>query len=160
MVKDIIKYNNREYQLSTVYIENTATFETMIFLIENGAISGQEVYCFRTLEPGQSIDKHADIYHHPEKYLSEEAIAEYLKSKEENLVNNKIYIVNGYINESGDESTWIEELFTDKEQASACCIYLNMTKTQKNVMFDTSEISGFCNEDYISKLRAIKKVKE
>jgi hypothetical protein len=65
---------------------------------------------------------------------------------------NKIYIVNGYINESGDEDTWVEELFEDKDQANACCEYLNITSTQKNVTYYIYESDEFCNEDYISKL--------
>ena len=48
---------------------------------------------------------------------------------------NKIYIIMGYINESGDEDTWVDEVFTDKEQAEACCEYLNLTKTQDNIEF-------------------------
>ena len=82
MVKDIIKYKEKEYQLSTVKIENMLTFETMIFPIEDGVVLGTEVYCFRTLESGKSLNKHADIYNHPEKYLSEEAINKYLKLKD------------------------------------------------------------------------------
>ena len=83
MVKDIIKYGNKEYLLSTVYIENMITFETMIFPIENGRISGREVYCFRTLDAGESKYKHEHIYYHSENYISDEAIAKYLKEKEE-----------------------------------------------------------------------------
>lgn len=85
MVKDIIRYNNKEYQLSTVYIENMITYETMIFPIENEVVSGREVYCFRTCESNESQNKHKDILYNPEKYLSEEAIAKYLKSKEEDF---------------------------------------------------------------------------
>lgn len=48
---------------------------------------------------------------------------------------NKIYIIMGYINESGDEDTWVDEVFTDKEQAEAYCEYLNLTKTQDNIEF-------------------------
>ena len=83
MVKDIIKYNDKEYQLSTVKID--VMFETMIFPIENGIVSGSEVYCFRTLDAGKSCDKHGHIYYHPEKYLSDEAIDKYIKSKEDDF---------------------------------------------------------------------------
>lgn len=83
MVKDIIKYNEKEYQLSTVLIENNmSVFETMIFPIENGIVSGNEVYCFRTLRSGESQRKHADIYYHPEKYVSNEVIEQYLACKD------------------------------------------------------------------------------
>lgn len=44
MVKDIIKYNKKEYQLSTVFIEKMKLFETMIFPIENGIVSDNEVF--------------------------------------------------------------------------------------------------------------------
>ena len=72
-------FAEKEYQLYTVNINGC--FETMVFPIENGIVSGKEVYCFRTTDPGESISIHGDIYNHPEKYLSESAIAEYLKSK-------------------------------------------------------------------------------
>ena len=81
MVQDIIKCNNKEFQLSTIYIKNMDIFETMIFPIENGTISGNEVYCFRTPDSGESKDKHEDIYYHPRKYVSEEAINDYLSKK-------------------------------------------------------------------------------
>lgn len=81
MVKDIIKYNEKEYQLSTVFIENMGLFETMIFPIENGIVSGNEVYCFRTVRAGESKNKHEDIYENVEKYLSDVAIEKYLACK-------------------------------------------------------------------------------
>lgn len=159
MVKDIIKYNEKEYQLSTVFIENMALFETMIFQIKNGTVSGKEVYCFRTADAGKSKDKHIDIYYHPEKYLSDEIIDEYLKSKEDlyDGDGSKIYIVNGYeyTDDSCNEEIWVEELFLDAEQANACCVYLNVTNTKKNVTYYISEYNGFCNEDYVSKLEEI-----
>ncbi len=83
MVKDVIRYNDKNYQLSTVNLDGV--LETMIFPIEDGVVSGREVYCFRTVKAGESMDKHGDIYYHPEKYLSDEAIAEYIKSKEEDF---------------------------------------------------------------------------
>lgn len=81
MVKDIIKYNEKEYQLSTVFIENMALFETMIFPIENGIASGSEVHCSRTMDAGESKYKHEDIYKNPEKYLSDRAIEKYFACK-------------------------------------------------------------------------------
>lgn len=68
---------------------------------------------------------------------------------------NKIYIIMGYINESGDEDTWVDEVFTDKEQAEACCEYLNLTKTQDNIEFSWFEMN-VNTEDYIEKLSYIK----
>lgn len=85
MVQDYIIYNNKKYQLSTVYIENIITYETMVFPVDNEVVSGREVYCFRTCESSKSQNKHKDILYNPEKYLSEEAITEYLKSKEEDF---------------------------------------------------------------------------
>ena len=79
MIKDIIKYGNKEYQLSNIYIEDMAIFETMIFPIENNKVYGEEVYCFRTAKAGESKNKYEDIYYHPEKYVSEEATIEYMK---------------------------------------------------------------------------------
>lgn len=83
MIKDIIKHNDKEYQLSTVNIDGC--LETMIFPIDDGIVSGREVYCFRTTKAGDSMEKHGDIYYHPEKYLSNEAINRYVKSKEEDF---------------------------------------------------------------------------
>lgn len=68
---------------------------------------------------------------------------------------NKIYIIMGYINESGDEDTWVDEVFTDKEQAEACCEYLNLTKIQDNIEFSWFEMN-VNTEDYIEKLSYIK----
>ena len=68
---------------------------------------------------------------------------------------NKIYIIMGYINESDDEDTWVDEVFTDKEQAEACCEYLNLTKTQDNIEFSWFEMN-VNTEDYIEKLSYIK----
>lgn len=81
MVKDIIKYKEKEYQLSTVFIENMGLFETMIFPIENGIVSGSEVYCYRTARAGESKNKHEDIYENVEKYLSDKAVEKYLACK-------------------------------------------------------------------------------
>lgn len=79
MIKDIIKYNDKEYQLSTVNIDGC--FETMIFPIKDGVISGKEVYMARLYHARQSCDLHGDIYYHPEKYLSDKAIEKYLACK-------------------------------------------------------------------------------
>lgn len=153
MIKDILEYNGKKYQLITAKLSDF--LETMIFPIENDVISGKEVYCFRTTEPGLSINKHEDIYDHPEKYLSEVAIQEYIKSKEndfENHKDNKIYIVHGYINEFGDTDTWVREIFENEEQANCCAAYLNLTKEQENVTYYVSEYDGFCKDDYSSML--------
>ena len=80
MIKDVIKYKDKEYQLSTVKVSNV--FETMIFPVENEIVYGNEVYCFRTTRAGSSHDKHQDIYENPEKYLSEKAIEKYLACRD------------------------------------------------------------------------------
>lgn len=81
MIKDYICFNNKKYQLSTIVVDGV-TFETMIFPMENGVVSGREVYCFRTSCIGETERKRADIWFHPEKYLAEEKIREYKHQKE------------------------------------------------------------------------------
>lgn len=81
MPKDIIKYNEKEYQLSTVYLEKMKIYETMIFPVENGVVSGNEVYCNRTMDVEESKYKHIDIYKNAEKYLSDKAIEKYFACK-------------------------------------------------------------------------------
>lgn len=158
MVKNIIRYNDKEYQLSTVNIDGC--FETMIFPIENGVVLGREVYCCRVYSAGESQLVHKDVLYNSEKYLSSEAIAEYVVSQEEDYISiNKIYIVGGYINEHGDEDTWIEKVFEDEEQAQACCEYLNLTELQTNTKYHWYEVDGFCSEDYITKLKTLKQIK-
>lgn len=77
MVKDIIQYNKKEYQLSTVFIEKMKLFETMIFPIENRIVSDNEVFCYRTSHIALANEIHIDIKTHPEKYLSDKAIEKY-----------------------------------------------------------------------------------
>lgn len=82
MIKDIIQYNKKEYKLSTIFIEKIKLFETMIFPIENGIISNNEVYCFRTANVNESKYKYVDICENVEKYLSDKAIEKYLACKD------------------------------------------------------------------------------
>lgn len=82
MVKDYIKYEGKEYQLSTVLLYD-CEFETMIFPIENGVVSGSEVYKFTTFKASESQRKHKDILDNVENYVGKEAIEKYLKEKEE-----------------------------------------------------------------------------
>ena len=58
-------------------------FETMIFPIENGIVSGSEVYKFSTFDAGKSMRKHGDILNNVENYIIDEAIEKYLKENEE-----------------------------------------------------------------------------
>lgn len=71
-------------------------------------------------------------------------------------MKNKIWVVAGCIDESGDYDWWIKELFTDEEQAAACCEYFNLTKKQKNIWYEYYDTTWFCEKDYISKLKEIK----
>lgn len=73
MIKDIIQYNGKEYKLSITFIEKIKLFEIMIFPIENGIVSNNEVCYFRTAN--------MDIYENIEKYLSDKAIEKYLACK-------------------------------------------------------------------------------
>ena len=82
MVKDIIKYNEKEYHLSSVLIENMGLFETMIFPIENGIVSGSEVFCHRTRHIALANEVYTVIKLHPEKYLSDKAIEKYFACKD------------------------------------------------------------------------------
>ena len=151
MFKDTIKFNGKEYQLSTVNLGGC--YETMVFPIEDGRISGKEVCMCSVYTSYGSQEVHKDILFHPEKYLTDEAIAEYLREKEEDIYSTSIWIVYGHIDEHGDTDTWVEELFDNEVQAKACCEFLNMTKNQKNVEYSISENAGFNNEDWVAKLK-------
>ena len=85
-MKDIIYnvYTGKEYQVSTAFVYD-CYFETMIFPIEEGVVSGREVYKWESYSLEEAVDKHRDIKNNPEKYISDEAIAEYMKSKEEDF---------------------------------------------------------------------------
>ena len=80
MVRDYIEYDEKEYQLSTVLLYD-CEFETVVLPIENGVVSGSEVYKFRTFDAGKSRRKHKDILDNLENYISKEAIDRYLKKK-------------------------------------------------------------------------------
>ncbi len=85
-MKDIIYnvYTGKEYQVSTAFVYD-CYFETMIFPIEEGVVSGREVYKWESYSLEEAVDKHRDIKNNPEKYISDEAIAEYLRLKEEDF---------------------------------------------------------------------------
>ena len=74
MIKDIIQYNGKEYKLSITFIEKIKLFKIIIFPIENGIVSNNEVCYFRTINVN-------DIYENMEKYLSDKAIEKYLVCK-------------------------------------------------------------------------------
>ena len=80
MLKDIIKYEDKEYQLSGIKTNNV--FEIMVFPIENEIINNNEVYCFRTPRIEQLEYKYRDILYYPEKYLTKKAIEKYLACRD------------------------------------------------------------------------------
>lgn len=84
MIKDVITYNGKDYQISTVemYAKAYVYFETAIFPIRNGMATGHAIYTWKAYNADESYDKHRDILNRPEKYLSEESIIKYLESKE------------------------------------------------------------------------------
>ena len=165
MIKDIIRYEDKEYDISTVYIEDKVTFETMIFENENNRISENEVYCFRTLFSSVSKNKHKDILEHPEKYLSKEAIDEYLKSKAEllgelpinELINNdddiEVPIIKEIINEDGSsmkdfpenplKEKW-DRLYPPMRHGKPCGPYLGKFDDGRPIMNYTCVI---CHEE-------------
>ena len=77
MIKNIIKYNGKEYQLSTVFLNKMALFEIMIFPIENGIVSDNEVFCHRTSHIALANEVYTDVKAHPEKYLLDKAVEKY-----------------------------------------------------------------------------------
>lgn len=111
MIVDVIKYNNKEYQISTVYIKKMYTYETMIFPIENNKVSGDEIYCFRTMDGVEAINNHKDIFLHIEKYVSDEAIMKYInKKKYSETIERWIEIWDGSTPDGLPTSIFIHEL--------------------------------------------------
>ena len=82
MNKEIIKHNEKEYQLSMVYLDDFRVFDIMVFPIENDAVSGNEIFCNRTSRPEYANVIYTDIKTNPKKYLSDRAIEKYLACKE------------------------------------------------------------------------------
>ena len=85
-MEDIIYdvYTGKEYQVSTAFVYG-CYFETMIFPIEDGVVSGREVYKWESYNLEEAVDKHMDIKNRPQAYISEESIAEYIRLKEEDF---------------------------------------------------------------------------
>lgn len=83
ILKDTFTFENRSFQLSAVRLKDYNIFEIMVFPIEYGVVSGNEVYCFRTGDAKEAINKYRDIYYYSKNYVSEEAIEKYLKEKED-----------------------------------------------------------------------------
>ena len=83
MIKNDIEYNGKSYQVSTIVLD--WGYETMIFPVIDGVVSGSGVYKYRTCLKSDSEDKHFDIVKHPKKYLDENCIEEYKKSLEEDF---------------------------------------------------------------------------
>ena len=81
MIRDYIQYGEKNYLVSTTNINGV--LETMIFPINGHQISGNEVYCFRACTANESLEKYKDILENESKYLSDEAITNYIQSKYE-----------------------------------------------------------------------------
>lgn len=90
IIKDIIEYKNKEYQLSCSHVNDMTVYEIMIFPIENEMISGNEVYTFRTLSVDKAMTEYHKILNNTSLYVSEEAINKYLKSKKEDFIETDL----------------------------------------------------------------------
>lgn len=82
-IKDDIEYKWKSYQVST--IELHGIYETMVFPVIDGIVSGSEVYKYRSCDRDDVINRHFDIVKHPETYLNENLIEEYKNSLEEDF---------------------------------------------------------------------------
>lgn len=83
MIKNEIEYKGKSYHVSTIDLH--WGYETMIFPVINGAVSGGEVYKYRTCIKSDSTNKHFDIVKHPEKYLDKKIIEQYKESIEKDF---------------------------------------------------------------------------
>lgn len=99
MIKNDIEYNGKSYQVSTIDLH--WGYETMIFPVIDGVVSGSEVYKYRTCLKSDSEDKHFDIVKHPKKYLDENCIEEYKKSLEEDFKLTDIEKFKNFFDEMG-----------------------------------------------------------
>ena len=99
MIKNDIEYNGKSYQVSTIVLD--WGYETMIFPVIDGVVSGSEVYKYRTCLKSDSEDKHFDIVKHPKKYLDENCIEEYKKSLEEDFKLTDIEKFKNFFDEMG-----------------------------------------------------------
>jgi len=69
----------------------------------------------------------------------------------------KIHLVYGNIDESGDIDSWVEAIFDNKEQALACAEYLNLIKNEENVSYYASGYAWHLNKfDYVEELNKLK----
>lgn len=98
MLKDIIEYKNKEYQLSCSSVNNHTIYEIMIFPIENKIVSGNEVYCFRTTDVHDAASEYHKILNNQYLYVSEEAINKYLKTKEKDFVETDLQKFKNFFN--------------------------------------------------------------
>ena len=99
MIKNDIEYNGKSYQVSTIDLH--WVYETMIFPVIDGVVSGSEVYKYRTCLKSDSENKHFDIVKHPKKYLDENCIEEYKKSLEEDFKLTDIEKFKNFFDEMG-----------------------------------------------------------
>lgn len=89
---------NRIRFLPLIYIGG---YETMVFPIIDGVVSGSEVYKYRTCLKSDSENKHFDIVKHPKKYLDENFIEEYKKSLEEDFKLTDLEKFKNFFDEMG-----------------------------------------------------------
>ena len=99
MIKNDIEYNGKSYQVSTIDLH--WGYETMIFPVIDGVVSGSGVYKYKTCLKSDSEDKHFDIVKHPKKYLDENCIEEYKKSLEEDFKLTDIEKFKNFFDEMG-----------------------------------------------------------
>ena len=99
MIKNDIEYNGKSYQVSTIDLH--WGYETMIFPVIDGVVSGGEVYKYRTCLKSDSENKHFDIVKHPKKYLDENYIEKYKKPLEEEFKLTDIEKFKNFLHEMG-----------------------------------------------------------
>lgn len=99
MIKNDIEYNGKSYQVSTIVLY--WGYETMIFPVINGVVTGDGVYKYRTCLKSDSENKHFDIVKHPEKYLDDNLIEGYKKSLEKDFILTDIEKFKKFFDEMG-----------------------------------------------------------
>lgn len=101
MIKNDIEYDGKSYQVSTIDLH--WGYETMVFPVIDGVVSGSEVYKYRTCLKSDSENKHFDIVKHPKKYLDENIIYAYKESLDEDFKLTDIEKFKNFFDEMGIE---------------------------------------------------------
>ena len=144
MIKNEIEYKGKSYQVSTIDLH--WGYETMIFPIINGVVSGNEVYKYRTCDRDDIINKHFDIVTHPEKYLDDKIIEEYKKSLEKYFKVTDIEKFKNFFDDMGIEYKEykydrMREVVLEIDQKHVCTGYSNSLNI--NFKLDTGEFIEF-----------------